>query len=165
MNIRPELAQDGAAIHQVTQMAFANAPHASGTEGDIVAALRADHALALSLVAEVDGQILGHIAFSSVLIDGRDLGWLGLGPISVHPDHQGQGIGSALMRAGLDGIKAKGAKGCVVLGEPEFYRRFGFVQDGLLKFEGAPPEFFMSLAFREAREKGVVTYHPAFYAA
>lgn len=92
-----------------------------------------------------------------------DLGWLGLGPVSVAPDLQGRGIGSALIQEGLSQVRASGAKGCVVLGDPGYYLRFGFRQDPGLRFAGVPSEYFMRLALAGAVPAGDVTYQPAFY--
>ncbi len=84
-----------------------------------------------------DGQqVVGHIAFSPVTIDGRDLGWYGLGPLAVHPDRQRLGIGALLVRTGLDLLRDQAAQGCVLLGDPLYYARFGFRQDPGLEFPG-----------------------------
>ncbi len=162
--IRPETPADAAAIRRVTDMAFAGASHASGTEGAIVDALRAEGTLALSLVAEAGGAVVGHVAFSPVAIAGADVGWLGLGPLSVVPARQRAGFGSALVRDGLARLRAAGARGCVVLGEPGYYRRFGFEPDADLTFEGVPAAYFLRIAFAEPVPVGAVTYRPAFYA-
>ena len=106
--------------------AFANHPHSDQREGWIVKRLRAGQALTLSLVADKDGQIVGHIAFSPVQVGGASAGWHGLGPVAVRPEWQGQGIGSALINAGLERLRELGSNGCVVLGEPEFYERLAF---------------------------------------
>lgn len=161
--IRPETAVDAAAIRRVMEAAFAGAPHASGSEGAIVDALRAAGTLALSLVAEAEGAVIGHVAFSPVTVAGADLGWFGLGPVSVLPGHQRTGIGAALIRNGLARLRSGSAAGCVVLGDPAYYRRFGFAHAPGLTFAGAPPEYFMALAFAEPTPAGYVTYQPAFY--
>ena len=147
--------------HQLSNVSPAE--HSSGTEQDIIDRLRADGALSFSLVGEVDGQIVAHVALSAVQIDGQDLGWFGLGPVSVAPDQQGKGFGRAIIEAGLREIKAMGAKGCVVLGDPNYYGKFGLKSDEGLMFEGVPPEYFMALAFEGDLPKGPVTYHSAFY--
>ncbi len=97
IQIRAELPDDFAAIDQVVVDAFRDAPHSSHTEQRIVAALRAAGKLLVSKVATEDSRIVGHVAVSPVEIDGRDLGWYGLGPVAVLPEHQGRGIGSALV--------------------------------------------------------------------
>ncbi len=162
MIIRAEQAQDIAAIGDVTAQAFAGVAHSDQTEPAIVAALRDAGALSVSLVAVDRDEVVGHIAFSPVTIDREDSNWFGLGPVSVRPDRQGEGAGSALIRQGLDILKAQGAAGCVLLGDPAYYRRFGFENDAGLRYEGAPPEYFMRLAFDGAAPAGRVDYHAGF---
>jgi putative acetyltransferase len=162
MMIRREAAGDEAAIREITDAAFAGRPYSSGTEAAIVDGLRAAGALRLSLVAEEEGRIVGHVAFSSVSVDGAEVGWFGLGPVSVSPGRQGQGVGSALIREGLAQLRALGAKGCVLLGDRNYYQRFGFANDPGLRYEGAPPEHFMRLSFGDDVPQGVVRFHPAF---
>jgi len=164
MEIRPERPDDAAAIRAVTDAAFEGAPHSSGIEAAIVDALRAAGALTVSLVAVGDGDLLGHVAVSPVMIDGRSRGWFGLGPISVRPDRQRRGIGRALVWESLDRLRRKGADGCVVLGDPAYYSRFGFVSDPDLRFPDVPPEYFQRLVFRGVPPKGDVAYHDAFAA-
>ena len=106
--------------------------------------------------------MVGHVAFSPVRIEGVDLGWLGLGPVSVAPSAQRRGIGTALVEAGLARIRADGAAGCVVLGDPAFYRRFGFTADPALRYGDVPPAYFQSQRFRGPAPRGAVAYHPAF---
>jgi putative acetyltransferase len=160
--IRPERSGDEAAIAALTTQAFATAPHAGGNEARIIDALRAAGALTISLVAEKDGAIIGHAAFSPVHIDGAT-GWFGLGPVSVAPTHQRQGIADALIRLGLDLLGKAGASGCVVLGEPAYYGRFGFRADERLTFEGVPPEYFQSLLLSGEMPSGAVEYHESFF--
>lgn len=166
--IRPERSDDAAPIRRLVEVAFAGAPHTSGTEGAIVDALRAAGTLTLSLVAEdrVDGggdAIVGHIAFSPVTIAGTDAGWFGLGPLAVLPGRQGTGVGAALVRDGLARLRETGARGCVVLGDPDYYRRFGFTPDPDLTFAGAPPAYFMRRTFSDDVPTGPVRYADAFY--
>ena len=161
-DIYPERPEDAAIIRQVTEAAFAVAEHSDGTEGAIVDALRAAGALSVSLVARRGGERVGHVAFSPVTLDGADLGWYGLGPVSVRPDLHGQGIGGALIRAGLEQLKALGAQGCVVLGDPRYYQRFGFAVDPAIRYDGVPPEDFMALPLGSSTATGQVAYHPAF---
>ena len=164
MILRSERPADAGAIRALTKAAFAGAPHASGTEAAIVDALRRDGALALSLVAEEAQGIVAHLCFSPVRIGGRDCGWFGLGPVSVAPHRQGEGIGSRLIREGLSRLRnLPGTSGCVVLGDPGFYARFGFTPDPGLTFDGAPPEYFLQGTFSGSTPEGAVTYHPAFY--
>lgn len=126
ISIRDELPADLAAIEAVTIEAFGTAEHSSGTEQFIVRALRDSGQLAVSLVAEEDGRILGHVAVSPVTISTGSPGWYGLGPVSVVPGRQGKGIGTMLITRALAELRASGAVGCVVLGEPGYYSRFGF---------------------------------------
>lgn len=163
MIIRSERPCDAEAIGAVVTAAFAQALHASGTEAAIVDALRAAGALTISLVAEdEDGAVMGHVAFSPVTIDGRQIGWFGLGPVAVRPDRQRGGVGQALIRAGLDRLKAQGAQGCVVLGEPAYYGRFGFRSDPGLRYRDAPVAYFQRLDFGSGRPTGMAGYPQAF---
>ncbi|MEH2513294.1 putative acetyltransferase [Nitrobacteraceae bacterium AZCC 1564] len=162
--IRQEQQDDHATITDVTAKAFADVEHSDQTEPAIIAGLRAADALSVSLVAIDQGEIVGHIAFSPVTIDGNSQRWFGLGPVSVRPDRQGEGIGASLVRHGLDQLRVQGAAGCVVLGNPAYYRRFGFEQSDGLQYEGVPPEYFMRLCFDGKTPTGRVDYHPAFAA-
>ncbi|MBN9452014.1 MAG: N-acetyltransferase [Bosea sp.] len=162
MEIRSEQPADADAIRTLTTEAFATAPHSSGTEAAIVDALRKAGVLTLSLVAVEDEKIVGHVAFSPVMIDGAERAWFGLGPVSVQPGRQRGGIGSELIREGLRCLRDMGAAGCVLLGDPAYYGRFGFANDPTLVLEGVPPEYFMRLAFGAAVPSGAVRYHAAF---
>lgn len=162
--IRPEMPQDIQPIFDLTALAFAEHPFSSKTEQFIVDQLRQRQALAISLVAEIQGIVVGHIAFSPVTISDGSSRWFGLGPVSVQPDYQRQGIGSALIREGLEQLRASAAAGCVLLGEPEFYSRFGFQANPALVLTGVPAEYFMALPFMGLPAHGEVFYHPAFTA-
>ncbi|MGH6706110.1 MAG: GNAT family N-acetyltransferase [Sphingomicrobium sp.] len=162
MHIRAETAGDAAAISAVVEAAFAGAEHSDGTEVAIVEQLRKAAALTISLVATDGTEIVGHVALSPITIDGVDIGWLGVGPVSVLPGRQNQGIGQALMHEALDRARSMGAAGCVVLGEPAYYGGFGFKADERLSFPGPPPEYFQALAFDGAIPSGTVAYHKAF---
>jgi putative acetyltransferase len=163
MIIRPENPSDHDAIRQVLIIAFADHPYSHQTEHLIVEALRADDALTVSLVAEVDGNVVGQIAFSPVQIDGEDCGWLALGPVAVLPAFQRQGIGQALVNNGLKTIRDTGTQGCVLVGDPGFYVRFGFAHNPTLCMEGVPPEVTLCLPMGHQVPKGNVTHHPAFF--
>ena len=166
MQIRDEHPEDAAAIGELTAAAFADAPHASGTEARIVAALRQAGALTLSLVATADdGRIVGHAAFSPVQIDRAAGRWYGLGPVSVTPELQRQGIGGALIRRGLDRLAALGAEGCVALGDPAYYGRFGFVSDPALTYGGEASRYFQRRVLKGDPPQGDVSYHPGFTVA
>lgn len=160
--IRPERAGDERAIHEVVRAAFDGHPHSDGSEPAIVDALRADGDLSISLVAEDGGAIVGHVAFSPVAIADGGEGWFGLGPVAVMPPRQGEGIGAALIEQGLALLRERDAAGCVVLGEPDYYRRFGFVHDPGLAFPGPPAAYFQRLVMAGNAPRGVVTYAPAF---
>jgi putative acetyltransferase len=162
MIIRTEGPGDVAAIRTITTAAFRDMAYSSGTEAAIIDALRGAGALTLSLVAVEGGALVGHVAFSPVTIDGRDLGWFGLGPVAVRPDRQGRGIGGALIREGLERLIARGAGGCVLLGEPEYYSRFGFEADAGLVLADMPAEYFQALSFGPEIPEGMVRYHAAF---
>ncbi|MDR0441131.1 MAG: N-acetyltransferase [Candidatus Accumulibacter sp.] len=160
--IRQESPSDIMAIHALTKAAFLNAPHTAHTEQFIVDALRNANALSISLVAEDDGVILGHVAISPVFISDGASDWYGLGPLSVIPEHQRQGIGSRLMVEVLQRLKKKGASGCVLVGDPAYYARFGFSQEKSLVFPGVPPEYFQAIPFSRSLPQGVVKFHEAF---
>lgn len=127
-------------------------------------ALREAGKLSVSLVCELDGVVVGHVAVSPVTISDGSQGWFGLGPISVVPQHQKQGIGTKLMEQALVELKNRGAAGCVLVGEPGFYYRFGFkVVEGLV-LPDVPPEYFLALPFSAEIPHGEVMYHEAFSA-
>lgn len=162
LRIRDEHTLDVPFIEALTEAAFRTAPHRSGTEQHIVNALRRAGQLTLSLVAEEGGVIVGHVAVSPVSVSDGARDWYGLGPISVQPDLQGRHIGASLMHAALDGLRARGAAGCVLVGDPAYYTRFGFHPVPGLVYPGIPPEYFMALAFGDGMPQGTVSFHPAF---
>lgn len=162
MQIRAERASDISPIEMLTRAAFAGAAHSNHREQLIIAALRRSGGLAVSLVADVEGAIAGHAAASAVAISDGTSGWYGLGPVSVAPGQQRRGIGSELVRAVLSALQRSCAAGCVVLGEPDYYRRFGFCQRADLRLPGVPGEYFQALAFAPVWPSGDVTYDAAF---
>ena len=164
MIIRNETASDIDAIREITIAAFQTLEISNQTEHFIIEALRAANALTLSLVAEVDGRVTGHIAFSPVTISGGTRNWYGLGPVSVLPDYQRQGIGNALIREGLTRLKDLKARGCCLVGYPEYYRQFGFQNVPGLELEGVPGEVFFALSFDGHIPQGKVTFHEGFLA-
>ena len=164
VTIRPETAADIEAIAAVTKAAFATMAISEHTEQYIVEALRAADALTVSLVAEREGQVVGHIAFSPVTISDGTPGWYGLGPVSVLPECQRQGIGSALIRVGLERLKGLEARGCCLVGHPDYYPRFGFEHPPDLAVEGVPPEAFFVLPLDGPVPHGTVGFHEAFRA-
>ncbi len=163
-DIREESPSDVAAIHALTAAAFLNAPHTDHTEQFIVDALRNSGVLSVSLVAEQAGVIVGHVAVSPVTVSDGTLAWYGLGPISVISELQGQGIGSLLMKEAMRRLLENGAAGCVLLGDPAYYSRFGFKAVPEMVLPGVPPEYFQVLAFGSSVPCGIVTYHESFHA-
>ena len=165
VSIRDERPGDEAAIRNVTKDAFANAPYADGSEPLIPERLREAGALTLSIVAERDGEVVGHVAFSPVEIvtnSGVKHGWRGIGPLSVRPDAQRQGIGTALMHEGLRRTREAGAPGCVLIGDPNYYGRFGFAAREGLTYAEVPSAYVLALPFADVEPKGNILFHPAF---
>jgi putative acetyltransferase len=162
IKIRTETTADIPAIEAVTTSAFLNAPHTSHTEQFIVSALRKAGLLTISLVADAAGTVIGHVAVSPVAISDGASGWFGLGPISVVPEHQRVGVGSRLMHEALRILRERGAAGCVLLGEPGYYGRFGFQVDPNLILPDVPPEYFQAISFDSSRPHGTVSYHDSF---
>lgn len=162
ITIRPETPADIDAIDAITRAAFLDAPHTGHNEQLILKALRNAGALTLSLVAQDGDTPVGHVAVSPVSISGGAAGWFGLGPISVLPPWQGRGIGSQLMMEALERLETGGAAGCVLLGDPAYYRGFGFRPQPGLVLPGVPPEYFQARSFGNGYPEGVVTYHVAF---
>ena len=164
INIRLEKPSDIQSIHKITIAAFLHAPHADHTEQFIVRAMRDSGALTISLVAEDSVQIVGHVALSPVTISDGSNDWYGLGPLSVIPNEQGKGIGSKLMHRALAELKNLEAKGCVLLGDPNYYHRFGFEPIDGLVLPDVPPEYFQALLLLGTHPRGTVTYHESFSA-
>lgn len=162
--IRDEAGNDAKVIAEVTVAAFDSLEISNHTEQFIVEALRSAGALTVSLVAEVDGHVVGHIAFSPVTISDGSNNWYGLGPVSVLPLYQRMGIGKALIREGLSRLKELGAKGCCLVGHPQYYRKFGFENVTGLVVEGVPEEVFFALSFDGRFPQGNVTFHEGFKA-
>lgn len=163
LRICSERPEDAAQIAEITTAAFEPMPFSDGGEVRVVAGLRKADAYTLSLVAiATDGNLVGHIAFSPVRIDGQPSDWYGLGPVSVAPATQRRGIGSALILEGLDRLKDLGAGGCVLLGDPNYYARFGFQSVPTLTYRGKPNRYFQRLVLRGPPPEGDVSFHPAF---
>ncbi len=162
--IRNEIESDIKAISEITKAAFENLPISNHTEQFIVNALRDANALTISLVAVAGKKMVGHIAFSPLTISDGSLGWYGLGPISVLPELQKQGIGKSLIREGLSSLKSLGAKGCVLVGDPGYYERLGFRSLPELVINGVPQENVLALPLEESKAHGLVTFHEGFNA-
>jgi putative acetyltransferase len=162
--IRDETEADICKISEVTTEAFKALEESNNTEQFIIKALRAAKALTISLVAEVDGKVIGHIAFSPVTISDGTSDWYGLGPVSVSPEYQRQGVGKALIQEGLLRLKKINAKGCCLVGHPDYYKKFGFKSTAKLKLEGVPEEVFFVLSFDGHIPSGKVTFHEGFNA-
>jgi putative acetyltransferase len=162
IKIRHETAADALDIEALTAAAFLNAPHTSHAEQYIVSALRDAGTLTISLIADAKGILVGHVAVSPVTISDSTSGWFGLGPLSVLPEHQRRGVGSCLVHEALRILRERGAAGCVVLGEPRYYGRFGFRADPNLALPDVPPEYFQAVSFGTSRPHGIVSYHGAF---
>lgn len=162
--IRAEVATDANAIGLLTQLAFAPVVHSSGTEQFIVAALRRADRLAISLVATSGLELIGHVAISPVILSTKESGWYGLGPLSVHPRWQKQGVGAALVHAALARMRELQIKGCVVLGDPVYYARFGFKTWPGFSLPDVPAEYFQALTFGCDVPRAEVSYHAAFLA-
>lgn len=164
ITIRIEIAADTPAVHRVHELAF-DRP----AEADLVDALRAAARPYISLVAVDEEQVVGHIFFSPVTLEGEDSArtLLGLAPMAVLPEYQRRGIGSQLVRAGLEECRRIGCDAVVVLGHLEYYPRFGFVpasRKGLQCEYPVPDEVFMVAELRPnaLSRHGLVKYRPEF---
>lgn len=160
MLIRDEIPSDIPAIARVVTEAMRLLPQATGTEAAIVERLRAAGAMTLSLVAEEDGAVIGHLAASDARVGTED-GWGLIGPLAVAPPRRLQGVGSALMAEALRRLR-KTCRGAVLVGDPGYYRRFGFRSFPRLTVEGCPPEVVLALPFGDAEPVGEMIHHPAF---
>jgi putative acetyltransferase len=162
--IRSERDADIDEITTVTLAAFKTLEVSNQTEHFIIQALRAAKALTISLVAESNDRVVGHIAFSPVTISDGTQSWYGLGPVSVLPEYQRNGIGKALIQEGLSRLKDLGAQGCCLVGHPDYYKRFGFKNMPGFMHEGVPPEVFLALSFDGYTPQGTVAFHEGFKA-
>jgi putative acetyltransferase len=162
--IRNENSKDLDVISEVTLEAFKTLEVSNQTEHFVINALRKAGVLSLSLVAEVEGRVVGHIAFSPVVLSDGTPDWYGLGPVSVLPEVQQRGIGKALIREGLSRLKDMHARGCCLVGHPGYYTKFGFVNTPNLILEGVPPEAFFALSFDGMMPQGTVAFHEGFMA-
>jgi len=162
--IRPEEPGDHRAVRALNDSAFE-----TPAEANLVDALRERARPVISLVAEIHGAIIGHVMLSPVTLSSRpEPQIMGLGPMAVAREHRGEGIGSALVRAGLERCKSLGYGAVVVLGHPDYYPRFGFAPASRFDIDceyEVPEETFMAIELRPGYlhgESGKVKYHPAF---
>jgi predicted N-acetyltransferase YhbS len=162
MIIRSEKPSDIEAIAEVTKAAFEDHSLCLQTEHFIIDDLRAADALTISIVIEIDGRIVGHIAFSPVTISDGTTNWHGLGPVSVLPEYQGRRIGTALVSRGIAMLMSMRSKGIVLAGLPTYFNRFGFSAHSQLILEGTPPEIFLAKSLVGRVPSGKVEFHQAF---
>jgi putative acetyltransferase len=139
-------------------------PFAAGDEQVLVGVLRDLGALSLSLVAEHQGEVVGHVALSPVTHESGEAGWFGLGPISVEPALQRQGVGGALIAEAKRWLSDQDARGCILTGDPNYYPRHGFLPAPGHAPEAEPAEYFMVLSLSGGIPDGRFRFHPAFYA-
>lgn len=161
--VRPEMASDESAIYELTKCAFAPMPFSDGNEQDLINALRDAGALEISLVAESEGQIVGHVAFSPAFAADGAAGCYALGPVSVDPEVQKKGIGSRLIKQGLAMLNDRDASACILVGNPNYYARFGFEPAPDNCPEGEPAEFFQILTINAERPASVIDFHKLFH--
>ncbi|SHG23003.1 GNAT family N-acetyltransferase [Cognatishimia maritima] len=161
MLIRFESPNDFAAIHALTTRAFAPMAFSDGSEPQIIDQLRSDGDLTLSLVAEENGEVIGHLALSPMTISGVT-NWLGLGPISVAPNRQRQGIGSALVGRAVQHCKDNGISGIALIGNPAVYAPMGFKSNGKLTYQNLPTGYVQFLTIAGPDPEGELKFAPAF---
>lgn len=162
--IRPERADDYAAIYDVTKRAFAPMPFSDGDEQELIGRFRDADVIALSLVAEMDGNIVGQITLTPAFAADDSAGWFALGPIAVAPEFQSKKIGSKLIDVAMAWLREQQAAGCVLVGNPAYYNRFGFRPYPALAPKGEPAEYYQILPLRVQEPSVVVSFHPLFYA-
>ena len=159
----PERVGGEAAIYALTEAAFEGQPHAGGNEHDVIDRLRERGQLWLSLVAKDGEELVGQVTFSLVTLSDGSSPWFGLGPVSVLPSRQCEGIGTQLILAGLDKITKEGALGCVLTGNPVYYRRFGFKLAPANVPSRESADYFQLKLLGAGQAKGCFAFHSAFY--
>ena len=166
MMIRDERPGDAPAIARIHYRAFkghpVHPPDSEPVEHLIVERLRAARDLTLSLLAEKDGEAVGHVALSPCAVGEDHGGWFLLGPVGVLPGLQGRGIGSALIRESLERMREMGAQGVVLVGDPGFYARFGFAGAAGLAYAGVPDQYVLAACFSARAPRGEIRAHEAF---
>lgn len=160
--IRPERPGDYDAIYEVTKRAFAPMPYANGDEQELIGRFRDAGVLALSLVADKDGKVVGQCTFTPAFAADGSAGWFALGPVSTEPKHKHKGIGGQLIQAGIAWLKEQNAAGCILIGNSAYYSRFGFLTFPDLTPEGMPAEYYQMLPLGTAEPNTVVAFHPLF---
>ncbi len=160
--IREELADDYAVIASITERAFAPMPFSDGDEHELIGKLRDAGVLAISLVAEYEGTVAGHIAYTPAFAADGSANWYALGPVAVEPGLQKRRIGARLIERGLAMLRERDAAGCVLVGDPAYYSRFGFKLYPEFCPEGEPEEYFQILPLRQTAPRSVVGFHPLF---
>lgn len=161
--VRHENKLDQNAIAELTKRAFAPMEYSDGDEQDMIDRLRKSGRLSLSLLVEHQGVLVGHVAFARMLTSNRPTDWYSLGPIAVEPHLQRRHIGTALIHAGLDQLRSIGALGCVLVGDPHYYLRFGFVVMPKFAPERQPATHFMVNAFQDSEPPSGFDFDTAFY--
>lgn len=162
--IRPEHADDYAAIYDGTKRAFAPTLFAGGDEQEWIGRFRGAGVLALSLLAEMDGRVVGQITLTPAFAADGSPGWFALGPIAVAPEFPSKKIGSEMMGAVIVWLREQDAAGCVLVGNPAYYSRFGFKRYPALAPEREPAEYYQILPLRVKEPSVVVGFHPLFHA-
>lgn len=162
MIIRPEKPSDIETITEIARVAYKDHSFTLQTEHLTIKDLRDAGALSLSLVTEIDGRVVGHIAFSPVTVSDGTPNWYGLGPVSVLPEFQGRRIGTAMINSGLSILRSMKSRGCALVGLPTYHERFGFRQYPQLKHEDVPQEIFLARPFYGIVPRGAVEFHQAF---
>lgn len=162
-HIRPEYFHDHEAIAAVTQRAFAPMPFADGDEQHLPRKLRDAGDLSLSLVAEKADKLIGQITFSPAIARDGSQGWFALGPVAVDPEYQSLGIGGQMIISGIDWLYKQDAAGCILVGNPSYYSRFGFISFPSLCPIQNLKQFFQILPMRIKQPKTIVDFHPLFH--
>jgi len=160
--IRRERPGERARLRHVIESAFAGKPYADGDEAELLDALQRHDALSLSLVAEVDGCVVGQAAFSPATPAVDEGRWFALGPVAVLPEFQGRGLGSRLVLEGLHTLEGEGADGCILVGDPAYYSRLGFHLASANAPTDQPAHHFMVKVLRGSEPRGTIQFHRAF---
>lgn len=162
--LRDERPSEIPTINKIAVAAFATKAYGDGTEGDLIDSLRRDGDLSLSLVADLNGVVVGRVSMSPATVGKAD-GWYGLGPVAVDTDHFKQGIGSTLIRTALGRVAEQGAAGVVLVGDPNYYSRFGFVKGGSVQYLNIEAKNVMVRTLNGPTATGVITFAPALHGA